>query len=94
MNAEEAKVINSLAMNQLFVLQIESVNDMCDALIDDETKMYSEVEGMLVERNGLKYFTIGTDNFGGFKNTHDFDVLLELKNKYGDKFMQYKEDIE
>jgi len=90
----DAKVVNSLSMNQAYCLQINSETDITDPLIRANKEIettYEQEVGKIFERNGLKYFVVFRDENAGFIESLDFNILVELKNKYASKFFQYKD---
>lgn len=94
MTAEEARIINDLVTNQAYVLEIDAVTDLSDPLVrvDPEVETtYENETGMTFERDGKTYFIVFRDAAGGFLKPLDFNTLVDLKNKYGDKFCQYKD---
>ena len=94
MTHEEIEMINGDATNQIYLLQIDSENDITDIRFRANPEIettYATETGKIVVAGGFKWFTLLRDNHGGFIKSIDFDLLFELKLEYGDKFLQYKQ---
>jgi len=89
-------LLNNELMYQAFCLQIGSEQDLCDPLVGDENKTYEEEIGKIFEMNGLKWFVVFRDEYANMPRPIeplDFELISEIKVKYGAKFKQYKDII-
>ena len=92
----QAKEVNGLITNQAFILQIDSLDEVCDVLLGgDGEKTYGDYvddkKRQTFVSDGLIYFKPFRDCHGNNPEIIEFETLGQLYVKYGKRFIQQKD---